>query len=139
VLRIRNASYTDNGLYQCILSNSMVSAVRNFTLNVRNTRPHCIEDAQMDCAGETGFDLRFRKGYDGGHPQLFRLFYRQIGDDNIFNAWESTREFEEETLRLEGLERFAKYQFFLETQNLLGATNCTLKDQYSKSQNCIIN
>jgi hypothetical protein len=103
-------------------------------LNVRNTRPHCVEDAQMECVGETAFDLKFQKGYDGGHPQQFRLFYRRVGDDiSIFDAWESTREFEEATLRLDGLDRFAKYQFFLETQNLLGATNCTLKDQYSRS------
>lgn len=131
MLRIRNASYTDVGLYQCVLSNSIVSAVRNFTLNVRNTRPQCVEDAQIDCYGEDGFELKFRKGYDGGHPQLFRLFYRQVGD-NVFDTWESTREFEDSNLRLESLSKFAKYQFYLESRNVVGATNCTLKDQYSR-------
>lgn len=103
-------SFEDSGLYQCVLSNSIVTASRNFNLKIRNTRPQCIEDVHMECNGETGFEIKFKHGYDGGHPQHFRLFYRRVSDNSTmdFNSWETTREFEEASVRLEGLERFAK-------------------------------
>lgn len=139
MLRIRNASYTDHGLYQCILSNQIVSSTRNFTLKIQNTKPQCIEDAEISCSGESSFKLKFKPGYDGGHKQEFRLFYRHVPDQSdystSFDAWESTDTFEESFVELNDLEKFAKYQFFIEAKNLLGATNCTLKDQYSKYYN----
>jgi hypothetical protein len=114
-----------------------VSATRNFNLTVHNTKPHCIEDAEISCLDESGFRVAFNPGYDGGHKQEFRLFYRHISDlKNVsghnFNVWQSTDRFEDSTIDINDLERFSKYQFFIEASNEIGAINCTLKDKYSK-------
>lgn len=110
-----------------------MSATRNFTLKVQNTKPHCIEEPQIICLDESGFKVQFKPGYDGGHQQEFRLFYKDIPDSkNPSKNWKSTDKFKDFSIDIFDLERFSKYQFFIEASNEIGSINCTLKDQYSK-------
>jgi hypothetical protein len=130
VLHVRNASHSDHGLYQCILSNAIVSSVRNFTLTVRNTAPQCPEEAKISCLGEDGLRLDFIPGYNGGHEQMYRLFYANI--EKLDDELRVADSFHDPVVVMEDLERFAKYRFVLETSNILGAVNCTIGERHSK-------
>ncbi|KAI6201344.1 hypothetical protein M3Y96_00831800 [Aphelenchoides besseyi] len=136
-LNILNASYSDHGLYQCVLSNSVVSSVRNFTLFVEKVPPQCSEDINVKCDGESGFNFEFRPGYSSDNEQVFRVLYTPLNDsdtkslsNNEHVIWQSSEKNSNPFFTIEHLIPFSKYRFLIETSNVFGSVNCSAGEHH---------
>ncbi|XP_026689415.2 uncharacterized protein LOC100182555 isoform X3 [Ciona intestinalis] len=118
-LFITSVSKSDNGIWQCVLSNAVANVTANTTINVKYTTPHAASEVTV-VTSSSNATVKWMPGYDGGYPQHFMIWYKKAEQGD--HTWSTSYvEGGRKVATVSRLEPATVYQFSLLSENVLGS------------------
>ncbi|KAE9555630.1 hypothetical protein FO519_001101 [Halicephalobus sp. NKZ332] len=125
-LELKNITASDGGLYQCVLANGNDILYQDVDLFIRNTTPQCPSKSQISCQGETGFNISFQPGFDGGYPQSFKFVLMPMETKIVIESEWITEIGSDYWYFIDTKLPFSIHELWLYTKNVKGTMECLL-------------